>query len=90
MHKIPNLYECPLQQWKKRSPAAQNMFNYCIRTGDRFYKAKMYHPNMILPVDHFSTINWNNAWMAAEHVDKDLLRFPKVDGKKNKQSKSRD
>lgn len=44
---------------------------------------------MNLPIDHFATINRNNAWMAADHVDKDLLRFPKPDGKKQVKSHAR-
>lgn len=80
MIKIRNKYEVSVCQRKKWSPMAQNAFNESMNTGEMMYKSNLFHPDMVLPVDHFNTINRNLAWMMAEHIDRCLLDYENVDG----------
>ena len=64
-----NVYQVPKKQWSKWSKEAKAIFNRCF---DFFYenqKLTMHPKAKKMRVDHWKTVAWNAAWIAADACD---------------------
>lgn len=67
--KAQNKFKVPMKKWKTWSPAARTIFNrvYDFMMDNQW---AMLHPKQpTLKPDHYKTIAWNAAWIAADAVD---------------------
>lgn len=66
---ITNLYKVPKKAWSKWTDQAKEIFN---KTYEYLFanQSVIRHPDgPILLGDHWKTISWNAAWIAAEACD---------------------
>lgn len=62
-----NVNKVPAKQWRRWSYEARRVFNsHFAATTDADV---LTHPKMDVPKDHWETIRWNMAWLAADAVD---------------------
>lgn len=61
----PNSYRVPVKQWRKWSETQRRVFNlvYESMSDQRI----MHHPKAtMMPTEHWTTVQWNAAWIAAD------------------------
>lgn len=66
---VSNRYKVPAKQWEKWSNTARRVFNgtyFAMRPSMQF---AFLHPKAApISREHWDTVRWNAAWMAAETV----------------------
>lgn len=69
---IPNTHKVPAKQWRRWSAQAKAVFNelYALTLANQ---GIVTHPKAAkMPPEHWATIAWNTAWLAADAVDENL------------------
>jgi hypothetical protein len=63
---IPNLHKVPVKAWRKFGKRGQRLFNDVF---EELLATPWGHPKMPkLKPDHWKTLCWNAAWVAAEQA----------------------
>ena len=66
---MTNTYKVPLKQWRKWSEQARRVFNLVYNQLES-YPDSFKHPKAAsIPEQHWATVAWNSAWVAADAVD---------------------
>lgn len=63
--KTQNVHNVQARQWRKWNQQSRFIFNYVY--GQMAYQNVVTHPDAAkMPEDHWDTIRWNAAWLAAD------------------------
>lgn len=74
---VANKHKVPLKQWRRWSRQAQKIFNSMYHSMRPRMQFVYMHPSAkALPREHWETIRWNTAWMAADAADEVTLGPP--------------
>ncbi len=85
--KVKNRFKVPVKQWRKWNNHAQRVFNQVHVALRPSMQAIMSHPRApIMHKEHWGTIRWNAAWLAASAANGDpaYTRIVAVHPKKRK------
>lgn len=81
---VKNKNKVPVVQWRKWSNHAKRIFNDVFYSMRPSMQRTLNHPEAFaMPKEHWATLRWNAAWLAASAVKKDTARMAGVvqDGK---------
>lgn len=71
---VANKHKVPKKVWARWSRQAQRTFNAMMYSLRPRMQAVVQHPDApLLSRDHWGTIRWNAAWLAADAVDEITL-----------------
>lgn len=63
---VSNRNKVPVRQWRKWSRLAQKVFNNVFESMRPSRQFAFHHPDAkLLPAEHWKTVRWNAAWIAA-------------------------
>lgn len=69
-HPVKNKNKVPLKKWTRWSNHAKKVFNDLYHELRHTMQSTVAHPDALpLPKDHWETLRWNAAWLAADAAD---------------------
>lgn len=66
---VPNVHKVPTKQWRRWSDEAKTAFNELYSLGERNQEIFRHPKQPTMLDDHWKTVSWNFAWLAADAVD---------------------
>lgn len=73
---VKNKHRVPQVQWRKWSNLARRIFNDVYYSMRPSMQAQLIHPDaVVVSKEHWKTLQWNAAWLAADALKKSTARL---------------